>query len=91
MCVVRIVVSVVSSLSAVTSLILLNLTRRSTGNELDWHSNDPNYTVHVIGNAFQWFVLLNFVIFILTFRKELHYNKLEIELVCNEPNPVSTC
>lgn len=86
MCAVRIVVSVLSSLSAVTSFILL----QEDLLKMNWIGIPMTLSI-LIGNAFQWFVLLNFVIFILTFRKELDYNKLEIELVCNEPNPVSTC
>ena len=95
-CAVRTIVSVISSLSVVAFLILSSCARRLwNGNKLHWDSNDPGYTVHVIGNAFEWLLVLNFLILVLTFTKELCYTKLDIKLVgCGdgyEPIPASTC
>ena len=95
-CAVRIVVSAISSLSVVAFLILTSYAARLwDGNKLHWHSDDPGYTEHVVGNVFEWLLVLNFIILMLTFTKELCNTKLEIKLVgyrdSYEPIPVSTC
>lgn len=81
-CTVRTVVSVVSTLSLVVFLILSSYAVRLWhGNKLYWRSDDPGYTVHVVGNAFEWLLVFNFLFLMLTFTKELSNSRLEIKLV----------
>jgi ABC-type branched-subunit amino acid transport system permease subunit len=94
-CIARTVFSVVSTLSLITFFILTSYAARLwDGNKLYWHSDDPGYTVHVIGNAFEWLLVFNFLFLMLTFTKELCNSKLEVKLVGYrddyEPIPVST-
>ncbi|XP_028403582.1 DNA damage-regulated autophagy modulator protein 1-like [Dendronephthya gigantea] len=94
-CIVRTVVSVISTLSLLAFLILTSYAARLwDGNKFYWHSDDPGYTAHVVGNAFEWVLVFNFLILVLTFTKELCNSRLEIKLVGYrdnyEPIPVST-
>lgn len=94
LCVVRTVVSVISTASLFIFLILKFYSQKLWhGDIFYWNSNDPGYKLHVIGNAFEWILVLHFLILILTFAKELHRRRLEINLVRfpydYEPIPVS--
>ena len=81
-CIVRTVVSVISTLSLFAFLIMSSYARRLwQGNKLHWDSNDPGYTVHVIGNVFEWVLVFNFLMLMLTFTKELRNGRLEVKLV----------
>ena len=81
-CILRTVVSVISTLSLLAFVILTSYAARLwDGNKLYWHSDDPGYIPHVIGNVFEWVLVFNFLILILTFTKEFYHGKLEIKLV----------
>ena len=95
LCIVRTVVSVLTTLSLVMFLIMSSYAAKLwSGNKLYWHSDDPGYTAHVIGNAFEWRLVFNILILMLTFTKELSNRSLQIKLVGHrddyEPIPVST-
>ena len=94
-CAARTVISAISTLSVFAFLILTSYAARLwDGNKLYWHSDDPGYTFHVIGNAFEWLLVFSFLMFMLTFTKELCNSKLRVKLVGfqdnYEPIPVST-
>lgn len=94
-CTMRTLVSVLSTISLPVFIIMKFYSERLwDGNELFWHANDPGYTIHVVGNVFEWLMVFSFLILILTFTKELSRYRLEVKIVGYrddyEPIPVST-
>ena len=82
----RLIFAMLSTISFVLTLVMGNIAglKRKSGSNLHWHSNEPRYVEHVIGDAFEWLMVFSFLLVFLTFTKELKQSQLQFHLVGNE-------
>ena len=81
----RLILAVLSTISFVLTFVLVGIaTKKKSGSNLHWHSNEPGYVEHVIGDAFEWLMVFSFLLVFLTFTKELQQSRLQFRLVGNE-------
>ena len=87
MCLVRFALTFVSSASFVVCTVTITYaTQKWSGDKLFWHSNNPGYKEHVVGDVFEWLMVFSFMGMLLTFTKEFSKSRLEINLVSTKPN-----
>ena len=78
----RLIFAILSTISFVLTFVMVSAAgRRKSGSNLHWHSNEPGYKEHVIGDAFEWVMVFSFLLVFLTFTKELGESRLQIRLV----------
>ena len=92
----RLLLAILSSISFVLTLVMMSSASKKHpgGIDLHWHSNEPGYKEHVIGNVFEWVMVFCFLLVFLTFTRELGHSRLQVRLVGNEssyePIPVQS-
>jgi hypothetical protein len=78
----RHIFAVISTISFVLTYVMINkASRKKSGSNLHWHSDDPGFKEHIIGNAFEWVMVFSFLLVFLTFTKELEHSRLQFRLV----------
>ena len=81
----RLIFAVLSTISFVITFVMVSIaSKKKSGDNLHWHSNEPGYMEHVIGDAFEWLMVFSFLLVFLTFAKELQQSRLQFRLVGNE-------
>ena len=81
----RLIFAVLSTISFVLTFVMVSIaSKKKSGDNLHWHSNEPGYVEHVIGDAFEWLMVFSFLLVFLTFTKELQQSRLQFRLVGNE-------
>ena len=81
-CITRFMLSVISTVSLIVCTMMWSSAgKKWSGNNLKWDSSDPGYKEHVVGDAFEWLIVLSFLCMFLTFTKEFCKSKLVVNFV----------
>lgn len=85
-CFIRLVLSVISTLSFLAMLVLMKFAYNdhNKGIVLRWHSDEPGFKEHIAADAMEWVMVGSFLLVFLTFTKELENNRLQVRLVRSE-------
>ena len=78
---VRCILAILSTISFLLTLLMVHAAGKKTGSNLYWHSNDPGFKEHIVGDAFEWVMVFCFLLVFLTFTPELQQTEIQIRLV----------
>ncbi|XP_046853429.1 DNA damage-regulated autophagy modulator protein 1-like [Xenia sp. Carnegie-2017] len=85
-CFIRLVLSVISTLSFLAMLVLMKFAYKdhNKGIVLRWHSDESGFKEHIAADAMEWVMVGSFLLVFLTFTKELENSRLQVRLVRSE-------
>ncbi|XP_028404502.1 DNA damage-regulated autophagy modulator protein 2-like [Dendronephthya gigantea] len=77
----RLILAILSTISFFLTLFIVHAATKKTGSNLHWHSSDPGFKEHIVGNVFEWVMVFCFLLVFLTFTRELQQNQIQVRLV----------